>query len=249
MVILAIDTSTEEAGVAVARDGEILAELAWRAAGNHSKLLTKALRDLLDLADLDIREIDAVIVARGPGSFSGIRVGVSEAKGLAMALDVPLVGIATLDVIAFQESERGCAVWAIIPAGRGQVFAARYQGRGVRWARVGEYQLLSEEELATLVQPGELLAGPGDRLRCSLSSGRAAAPSSVRSHVRRSSEPQEEEVGIADGPWRLRRPGFLAELGRRYLAAGGESQLHTVEPLYLRLSAAEETRDASRQEK
>lgn len=225
MLILAIDTSTDEAGVALARDEEITAEFSWRAAGNHSRHLPIAIRDVLDLSAAAIRDVEAVVVAVGPGSFSGIRVGVSAAKGIAMSLGAPLVGLSTLDAIAFQAPGSKGVILAVIPAGREQVFAARYEGE--RRQRVGEYRIVRPLELAGDIESGAFLAGPGA----------AFVSAQVGAQGR-----------VATGSETLRRPGYLAELGRRHLVAGAEDQLHTIEPLYLRRSAAEEKRAASCQE-
>jgi len=229
-VILAIDTSTDQAGAALATHDGTLAEWSWVTRGNHSRHLSHVLRELLRLQDMAASSLSAVIVAHGPGSFSGVRVGVSQAKGLAMALQVPLVGISTLDVIAFQASSASEEVWAITSAGRQYVNLARYTGRGDAWKRLTEYRIASLLEAAEQVRGAEMLAGDG-------ADGVAAV-------VRQ----QGEDVTLEPVPWRLRRAGFLAELGGRYLEAGGSDQLDLLEPLYLRGSAAEEKLATERQE-
>lgn len=221
-MILAIDTSTDEASVAVSDDSVILAEFSWRAGRNHSRQVSPVIERMLALADVTPGRLSAVTVAIGPGSFSGIRVGLSHAMGLAMALSVPLVGISTLDIIGFQASRGAPSVWAVIEAGREQVFAAHYCGSADDWRRDSEYLLISPPDLSPRVGAADLVAGPG------------ADQIESETHSRERS------------PWGYRRAGFLAELGRRYLAAGGEDQLHTVQPLYLRRSAAEEKRASSR---
>ncbi len=224
MIILAVDTSTDEASVALAHDTDILAECSWRARGNHSQHLEPVIQRLLALASLDPDGLSAVVAAIGPGSFSGIRVGLSHAMGLAMALSVPLVGVSTLDSIGFQASSGSPSTWALIDAGRGQLFAAHYTGQHALWTRDSDYLVLTPDALQAMVTDRDVLAGPGvDRFR-------------------------EMSERFTPDPWTLRRAGFLAELGRRYLVAGGGDQLHTVQPIYLRRSAAEEKRASSRQE-
>lgn len=225
MLILAIDTSTDEASVALAEDEAILGELSWRAAGNHSRHLTPAIEHLFSLAGLRPASLSTVVSAIGPGSFSGIRVGLSHAMGMAMGLSIPLVGVSTLDIVGLQASAGNSSVWAVLDAGRGQVFAAHYVGEDDRWRRDSEYLLVTPPELEALVGNGDLLAGSA-----------AERMAAVRGN------------GAMTGPWAPRRAGFLAELGRRYLAASGGDQLHTVQPIYLRRSAAEEKRASSRQE-
>lgn len=225
MVILAIDTSTEQASVAVSDASGILAEFSWRAGRDHSRHLSPVIERMFALVGIAPAGVGAVAVAIGPGSFSGIRVGLSHAMGLAMALSIPLVGVSTLDAIAFQASRSAPGVWAVISAGREQVFASHYSGSAADWRRDSDYLLLTPEELRERVSAGDMLAGPGiDQIGTEPAGPREA------------------------GPWGYRRAGFLAELGRRYLAAGGEDQLRTVKPLYLRRSAAEEKRASVRQE-
>lgn len=229
-MILAIDTSTEQASVALVLDGMTLSECSWQTGGNHSRHLTSLLREILALGDRVISDISAIAVAIGPGSFNGIRVGISEAMGLAMALDIPLVGIPTLDILGFEGLVCHHNVWAAIGAGRGQVHLAHYGGDWDSWERLSDYLTVPAEEAAAVVGPHPYLVGPGIAL---------LAPLFIR---------QEFEVVIPPGPLRMRRAPFLAELGRRYLDAGGGDQLDRLEPLYLRRSAAEEKRAALNQE-
>ena len=104
---LSIDTSTDTAGLVLVRDGYILAELTWRCGQNHTRQLMPNLEHLLHQLELNPAEITGIIVARGPGSFNGLRVGISAAKGLAFSLDVPIVGISSLEAEAYQHAETG----------------------------------------------------------------------------------------------------------------------------------------------
>jgi len=228
-VILALDTSDGQASVALWRDGVAMAEWSWDTAGNHSRHLHLAVQQMLALLRVSMRDVTALVVAKGPGSFSGLRVGVSFAKGLAMALDVPLAGISTLDVIAFQASAGSDRVWATMPAGRTQVYAAHFEGQGLLWRRGSEYMILSEEDMLTVSADGGLLAGPA----APTIAGRAALIG--------------EHRDVAPLAWQLRRAAFLAELGKQYFDLGGADESSTLEPLYLRRSSAEEKR-ASLQE-
>jgi tRNA threonylcarbamoyladenosine biosynthesis protein TsaB len=226
-VILAIDTSSDIAGVAVAAGHEVLGEIVWTGRASHSSLLTASIERLLAATRVSLADLEAVVVAAGPGSFSGLRVGISAAKGLALALEVPLAGIGTLDVIGWQVSPLSPSVLAVLPAGRGQVYAARYAGQDVAWSRIGEPEILAVEDAASVVE-GAMLAGE--------------AASVVAEAARAAERPR-----VAPDPWNLRRPGFLAELGRLYLHSGGPDQRDRLEPLYLRRSAAEEKRAASQE--
>lgn len=222
---LAIDTSTEQASVAVYDGRTVRGEVSWYAERNHSRHLTRAIESLLALTTTDTGDLRAVVVATGPGSFSGVRVGVSEAKGLAMALDIPLVGINTLDLIASQCRTAAPRAWCTISAGRNDLAAARYALVESGARRETEYVLLSIDQLRERLEPPVHIAGPG--------ASEVAADLSHRSGI-----------SFERGADRIRRAGFLAELGERYLNAGGKDQLFELEPLYLRLSAAEEKQAA-----
>ena len=107
---LAIDTSTETASIALSSEGTAVAEFTWHAGQNHTAELTPGINCLLQQAKLGIGDITGVIVARGPGSFNGLRVGMGMAKGLAFALGIPLVGIGTLEVEAYPHAASGTPV-------------------------------------------------------------------------------------------------------------------------------------------
>lgn len=225
-MILAIDTSTEQASIALAHEATIRAEWSWTAGKNHSRHLIPTIGRLLEIENQTPADLTALVVARGPGSFSGVRVGISAAKGMAMALRIPLVGISTLDVLAFQAAPFCSDVWAVMPAGRGDVYLARYTGSPENWQRSSDYLLLPADQARSKVREADLIVGPGAALliedRGDVLFTAFAKPS----------------------PWQLRRAGYLAELGRRYLQAGGHDQLDTLEPLYLRPTSAEEKRAA-----
>src|SRR5512136_1085962 len=101
MLILAIDTSSGSASIALLRDDDILSEIFINLDVNHSVVLLPALHDLLRLSRIEPKEIDLFACTIGPGSFTGIRVGASTVKGLALAVEKPIVGVSTLEALAF----------------------------------------------------------------------------------------------------------------------------------------------------
>jgi tRNA threonylcarbamoyladenosine biosynthesis protein TsaB len=208
-MILAIDTSTEQASIALWSEKQVVAENSWNAGRNHSRQLTSSIEQLLCLVSATVNELTGIAVAIGPGSFSGVRVGVSEAKGLAMALEIPLVGISTLDLIAHQCRTRAPTVWSAVHAGRKEVAAAGYSVDGESIRRVSEYKLYAIRQLAESVTPPAHLAGPA------VEAVYAALPST-------------DSITAEHGADQFRRAGYLAELGKRYLDAGGKDQLFEV---------------------
>ena len=124
---LAIDTSTDTASLALVQDDDVLAELTWHSGQNHSTELLPNLEYLLKITKRDIKAITAIFVARGPGSFNGLRVGVSTAKGLAFSLGIPIVGISTFEATAYPHAGTGLPVCPIFNAGRSEIATATYQ--------------------------------------------------------------------------------------------------------------------------
>ena len=217
---LAIDTSTDTASIAVASQGDLVAELTWRAGQNHTAELIPNLVDLLRQAGLALKDIDGLIVARGPGTFNGLRVGMSVAKGFAFGLGVPLVGIGTLEVTAFPHSTAGLPVCAMMNAGRGDLAAAVFQLTGGGWLRVVEEHVTTLDDLVARIERETVFCGalPSEAVSC------------IRGRL-------GEKALFAPGASTPRRAGFLAELGWRRLSKGDFDHSPTLQPLYLKRPA------------
>lgn len=215
--LLAMDTCSEQASVAVMGNDHLLVELSWRAGPNHTATLLPAIQRALEQIQRKIQEVDSIAVAKGPGSYNGMRVGVSTAKGLAYALGVPLVGLSTLETMAYPYAAIGLPVCSFLEAGRAQLAAALFQQQGEDWQRVQEEHLATPESLAqelggTVVMCGEGSASLVDQLRALLGARALWVP------------------------WEgyLRRAGTVAVLGKRRLERGLSDCPHTLQPLYLR---------------
>ncbi|MBI4336226.1 MAG: tRNA (adenosine(37)-N6)-threonylcarbamoyltransferase complex dimerization subunit type 1 TsaB [Chloroflexi bacterium] len=213
---LAIDTSTRYACVALGRDGSLLAELAWYSDQNHTVELLPAIERLLLQARVNKRDLTGIIVARGPGGFSALRVGMSTAKGLATVLSVPLIGVGTLEVEAFPYLPTGLRVYALLDAGRGEVAWAAFQGTPDDWQCVQEARISGLEELCEAVQGTAILCGE---------------------MVLKLADPLRQRLGpeaiIMAAPPPTRRPVALTRLGFQRLAGGADDPA-TLQPLYLR---------------
>lgn len=212
---LAIDTSTEYAGVALAREGQLLAETNWRAGQKHSAQLMVRVQTLLEQQGARLEDLKLIVVALGPGSFNGLRTGLATAKGLCFTLALPLVGICTLEVEAYQFAATGLPLCPVHEAGRGDVATALYANQEGRWRCLVEPQVVSRQHLLELAPPQALFCGE-------------VSPA-LRELLR-----QAGREAIAQGTASLRRAGLLAELGWQRWRAGHQENLLTVEPLYLR---------------
>lgn len=214
---VAIDTSTETASLALVDEASALAELTWHCGQNHTVQLLPALSSLLNQAGSGINETSGIVVARGPGSYNGLRVGLSTAKGLAVSLGVPLVGVSTLEAEAYQCRERSGAVCAIMNAGRGEIATAVYETRGEEWIRLIPEHITTIETLCARISGPTIFCGE--------------YVTSVASELRGRLGDRAAFVSPARG---LRRAGYLAELGLRRLKSGDYDDPATLQPLYLR---------------
>jgi tRNA threonylcarbamoyl adenosine modification protein YeaZ len=214
---IAIDTSTDIASLALVQDDAIIAELTWRCGQNHSAQLLPGLNYLLQQAKLGLDSATGIIVARGPGSYNGLRVGISTAKGLAFSLGIPLVGISTLAVAAYQQAERGLPVCPIFNAGRGEIAVAIYQKKGEDWAQLVAEHITTLDALCARITTRTVFCGEYIPV--------------VAGEIRKR---LKQKAVITSPAARLRRAGFLAELGLKRLKAGDYDNPVTLQPLYLR---------------
>jgi tRNA threonylcarbamoyladenosine biosynthesis protein TsaB len=126
MLLLALDTSTRQASIALCDEQTLYGEYTWQIGSNHSVELLQHIQRLVVECGSLMQAIDGVTVAIGPGSFNGVRVAVATAKALAFALQKPLVGVSTLEIIAAQQQQWRGPVCSILEAGRSDLYAACY---------------------------------------------------------------------------------------------------------------------------
>lgn len=220
--LLAIDTSTERAGIALT-DDERTAELSWPAGRTQTVSVLPQIEHLLDLCGVHRDALGAVAVAIGPGTFTGLRVGLALAKGLVLARDLPLIGVPTLDVAAAPYTSTDTPVVVAVAAGRGRIVWAAYGhdegvGEGVGEGFDPDYGPVNTlgEELVDWLRdhPQALVAG---ELSSALRSALVAA-----NHQR-----------IESAALSVRRPAALAAIGWRRWQSGDIDDAASLEPVYL----------------
>ena len=214
---LSIDTSTEIAGVALSQHGVPRTELTWTVGRNHTTQLLSQVDCLLNLGRIEMHQLEFIFVAVGPGAFNGIRAALSTAKGFAVSLTIPLVGISTLEVEAFPFACTRLPVVAIHDANRSELATASYQVLHGEWHCTQEERLTTIETLCAdtsvpTVFCGEIPAGVESVLRQRLA-GLAVIP---------------------DASARMRRTGHLAALAWRRLQQGSFDDPATLQPIYMR---------------
>ncbi len=225
--ILALDTSTEWASVAVYDGTAILAEETWHAQRRHAEELFPTIERILSHARAPISSdapggtrIDKVAVATGPGSFTGLRVAIAAAQGLARGSGAALVGISTLDVLAYPHASSKLRTCPLLPAGRGEFYAALYQERNRKWARRSPFIVGPLVDICRQIGTHTLFVGEID----------AEAESTLRDLL--------GPLALFAAPAsRMRRAGYLAELGWNELAERKQQPLGALEPIYVRQPA------------
>jgi len=221
-MLLTIDTSTDSAGLALVQDGKTLAEATWRCVQNHSVELLPHLTQLLQEAKAELKSVSCVLVAKGPGSFNGLRVGLSTAKGLAFSLDIPIIGVSSLELEARQHAETDLPICPVFNAGRGDIATALYQNKN-NWRQLAPEHITNVEALDSEITEKTLFCGEyvpviADELKKRLKDKAVIAP---------------------DKP---RRAGLLAELAKGRLEARDYDNPATLQPLYLRRPAITQRR-------
>lgn len=216
-MILAIDTATSSAGLAIL-DPErevILAEHVWRSYINHTVELAPNLHAMLTTLHLTTADLTGIVVVRGPGSFTGLRIGMSIGKALAYAHGIDIVAIPTPDIIAHAHQARDLPLWAVLQAGRGRVVAACYPVDGPPPTEA-EYHITTIDELARQIDGPALFSGELDR-----------------EDIHRLKQALGQHAVIASPAARVRRPAHLAELGWQALQTGQTDDAATLTPIYL----------------
>ncbi len=210
---LSIDTASAMASIALSREGALVAEQTWECARDHSRQLLPAIDALLARHALSTEELTAVFVDIGPGSYAGVRAGMSTAKGLAFALELPIVGVGRLEIEAYSFASTGAPVVAVHRAGRSELAWAGYRS-DPEWRELSPPRLCPPDALAGALPAAALVTGEIDDA--------LATELSQRGHR------------VVRGAAAIRRAALLAELGWRRLQAGRTGDPKSLEPLYLR---------------
>jgi tRNA threonylcarbamoyladenosine biosynthesis protein TsaB len=214
-LLLAVDTSTETASVALYDGVSVRTEMTWLSPRRHTVELTPQVVKMLQQLDTDASRLTGLAVALGPGSFTGLRVGLGLVKGLALARSIPLVGIPTLDVAVYPVRQLRAVLYATLEAGRGRICAAPYHWRRGRWRRSGDLKLTTWVELADEAEDNAVFCGEID------TQGLEAL------------ESRRNKAVVVPPAHRLRRAGYLAELGWKRLKRGERDDPAKLQPIYL----------------
>jgi tRNA threonylcarbamoyladenosine biosynthesis protein TsaB len=215
-MLLAIDTATHYAGLALYGEGQVWAEENWRSAMTHSVELMPRIRRMLGTQRVTVESLAGIAVSLGPGSFTGLRIGLAAAKGLALPHRLPLVGVPALDAAAYPYQTAGRKVWAVLEAGRGRIGVACYDRVEGEWTQIVPPTLTTWQGLRELATEPAIFAGEIDD------------PARLG-----------EMATVPTPALRLRRAACLAELAALRLARNDVDDIATLAPLYLQHPAVE----------
>jgi tRNA threonylcarbamoyladenosine biosynthesis protein TsaB len=219
-MLLAIDTSTRFVGVALYNGVQVVSEEIWLSRDHHTVELAPAVAQALSRAGLSVPGLQALAVALGPGSFTGLRIGLALAKGMALAGNLPLIGIPTLDVLAASQPVIAAPMVAVLRAGRGRLAIGHYRVEKGAWRAQGENEVLTFEVLATRFTEPTLVCGE------------------LTEEERRQLQRKRKNVILASPAQSLRRPSFLAEMAWVRWQSGLLDDPATLAPVYIHYSNA-----------
>lgn len=233
MIILSIDSSTPVAGIAVSDGMQLLGEITLNTKNTHSEKLMPLVKHLLDELALSVNDLDAIAVTQGPGSFTGLRIGMATAKGLAQGAGKKLIAVPTLDCLAQNLLHYPGIICPIMNAQKKQVYTAIYRSGRNKLERLSDYQAIAVEQLAAqLKELKEDVWFVGDGV---------AAFADVFQEL------LGDACRFADGHNILPRAGALAMLAAERASEERFDDLYQAELIYIRKSEAEVQWEARQQ--
>jgi tRNA threonylcarbamoyladenosine biosynthesis protein TsaB len=214
-MLLAVDTSTQTMGIAVRSEHRILSEMMGKTHNFHTVELASAVNRILDRQELSPQDLKVLGVAVGPGSFTGLRIGLAFIKGISYARQIPIVGIPTLDITAAGVPiGPGRELVAVLGAGRGRLAAGWYRSTREGWVSSGELQNLTPDQLLNKLSGPTLLSGE--------------IPDELFPRIE-----DRQELEVAPPAQAVRRPAVLADLAWKRWTAGMADDPTSLSPIYL----------------
>ncbi|AJA49569.1 tRNA threonylcarbamoyladenosine biosynthesis protein TsaB [Clostridium pasteurianum DSM 525 = ATCC 6013] len=224
MKILSIDSATEAASCAVIEDEKLLGEITFNYKKQHSVILMTIIDNLLKNTNTDINTLDGFVVSKGPGSFTGLRIGMSTIKGLSQGSDKPFISISSLDALAYNMAYTPGIICPILNALRGNVYTSLYEFKRDALVKLTEYHIMSIEELLALIEKqNKPVTFIGDGINLFKEQISNSLP----------------QTFFAPAHLNLVRASALGELGIKKLREGKSDDLYNSAPIYIRKSQAE----------
>lgn len=225
MIVLSLDSSTTSATCAIVQDDKLLGEVTLNNRKQHSVILMPQIDYLLKNLKLNLKDIDGFAVSKGPGSFTGLRIGMATIKGLAQGENKPIIGISTLDALAFNLAYTSGIICPIMDALRDNVYTALYKFNGEKLEQLTDYMAVHIDELIKIIkeQKFQNVSFIGD------------ATEKFRGKLNESFE----KVNFAPIHLNVAKAASIGELGLLKFKNGEKDDILTFSPIYLKKSQAE----------
>ena len=229
MRVLGIETATWTASVALIDEALTLTEQTLPTSLSHGTALFPLLEDALAAARLSLHDLDLIAVSIGPGSFTGLRIGLSMAKGLSLGADLPVVGVPTLEALALAAGPRPHPIWAVLDARKHEVYSAAFTH-----AVAGQIEVVSSPAVTTPERLAAMLAPP-----CTV------VGNGVDSYGEVFRSRESDGVEFRSAAQLVPSGAVVARVGLARYRERGPDHPHALEPSYVRLSDAERVRTTS----
>lgn len=213
-MLLGVDTSTQAVGIAIYDGVQVLCEESWISRRFHTVELARAVQENLNRAGLSANDLDVLAVAIGPGSFTGLRIGLALIKGIAYTHQLPVIGIPTLDITARAVPPQKKRLAAVLQAGRKRLAVGWYQAQKGSWKSAAALENLSVDDLITRLDEPTIITGELSR--------------EVRERLQ-----ENELVTLAAPTMAMRSPKYLAELAWERWKSGDVDDVLQLKPYYL----------------
>lgn len=217
MIVLGIETAQDICGVAFADENGVIIEKNINGKNAHSSLIFSLIEELLKESEIKLSSIYGVAVSIGPGSYTGLRIGLSAAKGLAFGLNIPITGIPTLDSLAIQYKNTGETFWAVLPFRRDELYACKYRITETGIKKDSEYVIYPADEfianilkMKTKIVIGRMKEAVLDKFK------------------------KYDLIKIVPPDAIFLRSGIIAEVGIKRFFNKESDDLFNLEPMYLR---------------
>ena len=211
-MLLAIDTSTKQIGVCLYDGNEVLFLKYWQAGRYHTTELSAAIDEAFVKTKTNKGDLKGIVVAAGPGSFTGLRIGMAVAKGMCLAMNLPLIPVPTLDVVAAAQAVQDLPLVVFLQAGRKRVAFRYYHAQDGKWVSDEEYQIGEPTELSDQIKERTIIAGESN------------------AEINKILARKHKNALLATPAGNVRNPSFLAELGYQSLLNAGDDAMNLFAP-------------------
>lgn len=226
MKVLAIESSAIAASIAIAEDNQLICEYTTNYKKTHSQTLMPMIEEVCKMVNLNLSELELIAVSKGPGSFTGLRIGVATAKGLAHTLEIPIVGVNTLDALAYNIGYTDRIICPLMDARRNQVYTGLYTYENNTFTNMLPSTVVPIEEIISEIKKlGKQVIFLGDGITPNIDT--------IKNNF------TEEEYVLAPLNNNIQRASSVAALGILYGLRGETESYMNFKPIYLRKSQAE----------